>query len=205
MGKIGSRLTPASWLLLVACRSGGDVDERSRELRAVGGVVLSPSQDISAPDDTTVDVISTFISNAYYADTDIKHSFQTTFGERVDCIEFAAQPAVRALVAAGGSADPPPLPPAPLSPAGLEIPTPGEDAFLGTEDSDGNTRSCDGTTVPMMRPTVGDVQNAGGVAAFLSAVRRPHPRDSLESTAQWSSPDLVDSFSTLPSYLTSCT
>jgi hypothetical protein len=165
-------------ILLVGCGS------RPEESLRTNASALGPplAADASTVSDATVSNIEAFIAANYYADSDIQHSFHTIFGEQVDCIDFYAQPSIRMNIAAGLSVTAPPST-LDLPPGGSDVP-PGPDAFSGAPDEDGNARACSGDTVPISRPTVEQVQAAGGILAFQNRPR-PHPRDSNQNTHQY--------------------
>jgi hypothetical protein len=91
-----------------------------------------------------------------YLSQDVRHTFRAKGGDTIDCVDFFAEPGVKALAARGT-----PL----ASPVALE-PRPeveekfratvhaGEDvSFNGESDEDGNARSCPAGTVPELRLT----------------------------------------------------
>jgi hypothetical protein len=146
------------------------------------GTTRSALDPPSAADASDVSDIEAFIAENYYSDSDIQHSFHTIFGEQIDCIDFYAQHSVRMNLAAGLTVAAPPSP-LDLPPVDSTVP-PGPDAFMGAPDDDGNARACTGNTVPTSRPTVEDIQAAGGILAFQSRPS-PRPRDSNQSTDQY--------------------
>jgi Neprosin len=107
-----------------------------------------------------------------YTSKDVQSSFVTRYGETVDCIDFYAQPGVKALAARGVSV-PLPTPPAMLpadtalagAATGLE-----EAAFDGSPDVNGAPRRCAGRTVPYVRLTADRINRAGGLDTFGRAV-----------------------------------
>jgi hypothetical protein len=164
-------------VLLFGC--GTRPEETTAQTSA--SALASPSA-ADAGDADDASSVEAFIAANYYADSDIQHSFHTIFGEQVDCIDFYAQPSVRSSLASGVPV-PAPASPLDLPPAISDVP-PGPDAFMGAPDADGNARACSGNTVPMIRPTVGEVQAAGGIAAFQNR-HRARPRDANQSTLQY--------------------
>ena len=112
-------------------------------------------------------------TRTFYSDTDIVYSFQTSLGKPVDCIAFAAQHSVKALLAMGATVPttaPPAFtasPPAPPPNADPALP------FHGQADPNGKAQACPSGTVPVSRPTVAQVTAAGGVAAYQLAVAHP--------------------------------
>jgi hypothetical protein len=96
--------------------------------------------------------------DSLYKRSDVVSSFRTKFGEDIDCIDFYAQPAVRAERAHGREVPVPDLSastaralPPPQAPAS-DGPDPFEDvAFNGRPDENGNPRECFGMTVPVVR------------------------------------------------------
>jgi hypothetical protein len=117
--------------------------------------------------------------DARYKRSDVVSSFHTKFGEDIDCVDFYAQPAVRAMMARGQK---PPIVYASEMP-GAVGPLPeinsgplADVAFNGKPDENGNPRKCFGASVPMVRQTVAQVRAAGGLNAFLKRrARKPPP------------------------------
>jgi hypothetical protein len=102
------------------------------------------------------------------------------FGDSVDCIDFAAQPAVRDILAKGFPlpADTPPSGLIASNQSSLSPPAHSDAALDGTPDSNGSSRSCPTGTVPFTRPSVAQIQQAGGLSAYLSpqrAAKRSRP------------------------------
>jgi hypothetical protein len=117
----------------------------------------------AAPDETAR--ITNYI-DSQYTPTDVRHSFHTKFGETVDCIDFFAQPGVKALAANGTPITtlPPPIAtPIQIDPGLADV------LFLGTPDDQGRPRSCPPGSVPVIRLTVDRIKAAGGLDAFLEA------------------------------------
>lgn len=122
--------------------------------------------------------IQNYLDTTYYATTDVASSFLSASGQQIDCIDFSAQKSVKAWRARGVTIPttfPGPLPlpasmPPPNTPAGATINS-------GVPDQNGHSRRCAAGFVPALRPTVAQVQAAGGVAAFKQALaRRPRPQ-----------------------------
>ena len=140
----------------------------------------------SQPSALSTDEIQTYLNSKFYADSDIRHSFNTAVGERIDCIDFYAQPTVKAMLAAG-LAVPTAVPPAPPLPTGIPKPhkPPAVSVkFDGSPDQDGNARQCPPGTVPAMRPTRAEIQGAGGLNAYLSRKRPPPTVDPNQDPLQ---------------------
>lgn len=118
-----------------------------------------------------------YIDLMFYSSVNIHYSFHTIAGEPIDCIDFYAQRSVKGFVASNVGVDMPRIPPPPQPPVGM--PTPRKPptvsiAFDGSLDKDGRERRCPTGLVPAMRPTVADVEAAGGVDKYR-AVTRPPP------------------------------
>lgn len=120
--------------------------------------------------------------DSLYKRSDVLSSFRTKFGEDIDCIDFYAQPAVRAERAHGREVPVPDmsastaraLPPPQASVS--DGPDPFEDvAFNGRPDENGNPRECFGMTVPVVRKSIAEIKSAGGLASYLKRRRRPLP------------------------------
>ncbi|HEY8087255.1 MAG TPA: hypothetical protein VIF09_05410, partial [Polyangiaceae bacterium] len=112
--------------------------------------------------------------DARYRPSDVRHSFRTSLGQDIDCIDFFAQPGVRALAAQGHPITS--IPAVPDLPANVRPSEPsGEEveqgvAFDGSLDVAGSARACPVGTVPQVRLTVEQVQHAGGLEAFRKAL-----------------------------------
>jgi hypothetical protein len=118
--------------------------------------------------------------DARYQASDVRHSFRSSGGQDIDCIDFFAQPGVKALGAKGRAITS--IPETPHIPAELqslvassgtardahEAPV----AFAGDLDPNGSVRACPEGTVPQVRITVEQVQHAGGVDAFRQRVHQ---------------------------------
>jgi hypothetical protein len=102
-----------------------------------------------------------------YVQSDVKYSFHTKFGETIDCVDFFAQPGVKALAAAGHPITQLPMPA--TQPSTQSSSKPSDDAFLGDPDDEGRPRACPATTVPILRITASDIGNSGGLDSFLNA------------------------------------
>jgi hypothetical protein len=109
-----------------------------------------------------------FIDATYYAASDIRSSFMDG-AQQIDCIDFAAQHSVKAWKAAGVTI-PTTAPAAPVRPGSMDPPnvSPGF-GYTGQPDVNGHAESCASGQVPVSRPTVAQIQAAGGVAAFVQA------------------------------------
>lgn len=102
--------------------------------------------------------------NLRYLPADVVYSFQTKFGEDIDCIEYLKQPGAKALAAAGSPLTlVPPTQPPPVKAFG-------DIAFDGTSsDTMGHRRACPNGTVPLLRITVDDVRARGGLDSYIRA------------------------------------
>lgn len=131
--------------------------------------------------------VQRFLDERYTA-ADVRHSFHTIFGEAIDCIDFFAQPGVKALAARGTPVTE--MPPAPRAPDGAGDPL-AEVEFRGQLDQDGLPRACPAGTVPILRITAADVEAAGGLERFTRPYRRKPP-PFMKSSAQGPSSSLGD-------------
>jgi hypothetical protein len=104
-----------------------------------------------------------FVSGRYQT-SDIKHSFRTKLGDTIDCIDFFAQPGVKALAARGTPIET--LPPPAQNPQNSNT------LFDASADENGATRQCPDTTVPQVRLTVDEIEKAGGIDAYLSHIKK---------------------------------
>ncbi len=105
--------------------------------------------------------------NARYLPTDVTYSFRTKFGEMIDCIDFFAQPGVKAMAKKG-------TPITTLPPPAMQIPLREGNAlfdvaFRGQPDDEGRPRACPSGTAPILRITPAQVEAAGGLDAFTRA------------------------------------
>lgn len=114
--------------------------------------------------------------DSFYTAKDVTHSFRTKFGEDVDCIDFYAQPSVRARVAQGEHVE---VPEAPEPPSAAKRDPKARDLFAeavgfnGELDENGSGRRCTGNTVPFIRKTAAQIQAAGGLDAYLKLRSQP--------------------------------
>jgi hypothetical protein len=154
----------------IAC-SGGNPSAPG----AAGGTPspIAPAPVASHGDTTSV---RAFLDARYRAQ-DVRHSFRTALGQDIDCIDFFAQPGVRALAARGQALTSIPQAPddrmggfKPGQPMASSDPLPAGVLFDGTADDGGSARSCPEGTVPEVRITAEQVERAGGVEAFRKAI-----------------------------------
>jgi hypothetical protein len=129
--------------------------------------------------------------DARYAASEVRHSFRTKLGETVDCIDFFAQPGVKALAALGQpiTKRPPAAPKTALTGPLAAL------AFDGSLDEDGNQRACPDGDVPIMRLTADDIARAGGIDAVEHAhARKGHPLMSTlpKSESRSGPPDIAN-------------
>lgn len=100
-----------------------------------------------------------------YAPNEVRHSFHTKFGETIDCVDFFAQPGVKALAARGT-----PITELPAPAAQPKVPDALKDIlFTGTPDDEGQPRACPRDSVPILRVTSKEIHAAGGLDAFVAA------------------------------------
>jgi hypothetical protein len=121
---------------------------------------------VAAPGSLEATRVSAFVESRYQP-KEVQHSFHTVNGETIDCIDFFAQPGVKALAARGVSV---PLPPA-ADTSAITGPL-AELAFLGQPDDEGKPRICKSPTVPMLRVTPEMIAAAGGIDAYQTAFTR---------------------------------
>jgi hypothetical protein len=108
--------------------------------------------------------------DARYGSTDIRHRFRSRFGEAIDCIDFFAQPGVKALAAEGIVFDEIPKARVDDRPGNSDAPDFGA---AGDPDEEGHARICPQGSVPMKRITAREIMSAGGLDAFRAAGNRP--------------------------------
>ncbi len=161
------RLIVPTSVLCAACGAAGPDSGKSGagSAPAVAAPALAPG---SAAE---LARIQSFL-DARYTAAEVHGSFHTKFGETVDCVDFYAQPGVKAL-AARGVAVSPPAAPTQTSPLAVSPSSTGgalaDVAFNGQPDDQGRPQSCPGATVPMLRTTVDEVLAHGGLDKYLRA------------------------------------
>jgi hypothetical protein len=114
-----------------------------------------------------------------YTPGDVRHSYTDTFEQKVDCVDFYAEPGVKAAMARGIEFP---------EPEHLDVPDEVRARFPVSQkpaaapseqelrDADGNLRSCPDGTVPHHRVTPGEIAKRGGLDAFLAPPHRTKPR-----------------------------
>jgi hypothetical protein len=124
--------------------------------------------------------------DARYTANDVRHTFETQAGELVDCVDFFAEPGVKALAARGT-----PLTEMPhitlstdveaqiaaVAPAGDDV------SFDGAPDRNGSARACPDGTVPEIRLTAERIAKVGGLDAFLRAVHGKQGPEASRATS----------------------
>src|SRR5579872_1549250 len=155
-------------------------DSLGARTNAAPALALAAAVAPSATDDPAV--VAAY-RNSFYDDADILHSFQTTVGETIDCIDFYAQRSVKGLVAQGQRPDITKLPKPPPLPGGVpEANVPSHFAFDGSPDLNGNARQCPPGAVAVTRPSVTDITAAGGLEKFKATRRRRPVPSGSQST-----------------------
>jgi hypothetical protein len=154
----------------------------------LGLAAATPTAEPST-DATETARIQQYLDSEYTAQ-DVRYSFVTKFGEDIDCIDFEAQPGVKERRARGlpvtmPTAPPTPPPSFPTSQrAGGTNPL-ADVAFNGQLDVNGNPRRCPPASVPVVRRTVSQIQQAGGLDAYLARgrnVKKGMPQDSSKGS-----------------------
>jgi len=118
--------------------------------------------------------------DARYATSDVWHTFESKEEQLIDCIDFYAQPGVKALVARGvGLLDLDAIPkrlvlnePSRTGRARAEQPVASSE---GRTDALGRPRVCPENSVPMVRLTAEEIQAAGGLDAYERLMSRKEP------------------------------
>jgi hypothetical protein len=166
----GALAAQTASLLLTACsaeRHTGEDETQAVRQGVSASPGTTPSQPASAADETQQ--IQDLL-DARYKTSDVRYSFETMFGETIDCIDYYSQPGARSLMRAGKEV-PKPLPAATYERSSLP-----DYMFNGKPDRRGNARACPNGTVPMLRITVDDVRASGGLASRrLHSPKRPPP------------------------------
>jgi hypothetical protein len=124
--------------------------------------------------------------DARYTAKDVRHTFKSKAHELVDCVDFFAEPGVKALAAKGTPLTEMPhvaLPPEVEADIHSAAPAGDDFSFNGALDEDGNARACPDGSVPEIRLTADRIKKVGGLDAFTHAVhkkqgpRGPKPAD----------------------------
>jgi Neprosin len=138
--------------------------------------------------------IQAFVDSRYKA-SDVRSSFRTKFGEDIDCVDFFAEPGVKAMAARGEPITelpvPPPIPEAFLKQHRSSHVTRPEDgvSFRGQLDDDGRPEKCPVGTVAEVRITAEQIQREGGLDAFRDhRYPRKHGRPAPPTNGQCSGP-----------------
>ena len=145
-------------LLQTGCsaeRRTGEDDTQSVRQGVSASPGAAPSQPAPLADETRQ--IQDLL-DARYRVSDVRYSFETMFGETVDCVDYYSQPAVRELIAAGKQV------PKPLPATAYERSSLPDYMFNGKPDRRGNARACPDGTAPVIRITVDDIRASGGLA-----------------------------------------
>lgn len=130
----------------------------------------------AAPDPQEAARVQTFLDGRYKT-TDVRYSFHTRAGQDIDCVDFFAEPGVKALAAQGKALtaipETPPLPEALRKRAASTGSRPEDDlAFHGQLDENGNPEQCPAGSVPEVRITADDIARSGGLDAFSQRFAR---------------------------------
>jgi hypothetical protein len=149
-----------------------------------GTEILEPSS-VQLGTQASSDASKTIDIQAYidslYSPKDVRHTFTTKFNDVVDCVDFHAQPSVRALAKRGIAVvdgAPPVSPPALPNPPAVDPSI----ALNGQTDQNGSARSCPAGSVPYPRVTVARIEAAGGLDAYVHPAGHsipPPPSDPL--------------------------
>jgi hypothetical protein len=128
-----------------------------------------------APADATDAARVQAFLDARYKASDVRYSFHTRAGQDIDCVDFFAEPGVKALAARGRAVTipkPPALPEELAKELEKRAPTAGprpEDdfAFHGQPDVNGNPEKCPDGSVPEVRITAEEIARAGGLDEYM--------------------------------------
>ncbi len=116
-----------------------------------------------------------------YSTNDVWRTFEAKSGQIIDCIDWFAQPGVRAMAAKGKPITRIPTPP-PLPKGAVKVSSIPDWALNGALDKNGVPRTCAPNGVAMVRITVADILAAGGLDAYLARQRHHTFPDDQEST-----------------------
>lgn len=175
-------LTSLYAFLHVGCSSSPEEAPKGASIGAPAGLasaVGSPAG-VSPVADPAAEAarIQAFVDSRYKT-TDVRYSFRTKFGEDIDCVDFFAEPGVKAMAARGTPITelpkPPPIPEAFLKQHRTSRVTKPEDgvSFRGQLDENGRAERCPVGTVAEVRITPEQIQREGGLDAYR-AHRYPH-------------------------------
>jgi hypothetical protein len=165
------------WLLLTASGAAGCPQQTTPASQPPPAIAQTEEERVQA------------LVDSRYAPGDVRHSFRAKWGDAIDCIDFFAQPGVRALAARGHplARMPESNPPSERRPGGPARPSKllaSEDfVFRGEPDEDGHARRCPPRTVPIVRVTRAQIERAGGLAAILKYVNGKAPPPSCTKPA----------------------
>ena len=129
------------------------------------GVSTTAGAGVSA---TELAKIQAYLNSRYMA-SDVWRTFIAATGQTIDCIDWFAQPSVKAMAAKGTPITQIPTPP-PL-PTGLVKASIPDWALNGVPDNNGVPRTCAPNGVAMVRVTVAEILAAGGLDAYLARPR----------------------------------
>jgi hypothetical protein len=126
-----------------------------------------------------------------YKPGDVRHSYTDESGQFVDCVDYYAEPGVKAAMARGIMFS---------EPEHLEVPDEIRTRWTATHtdtataveralrDAQEKLRPCPVGTVPHLRITTRDIANRGGLDAFLAPPHRTKPRINASATGQQETP-----------------
>lgn len=157
-------------ILLAACSSANVGHEPT-----AAATLASPASP-AATRDSSPDAVTAYI-DSLYDHTAVRHSFVTGRGDTVDCVDFAAEPGVRALVAQGAKVDSVLASMNERTAAHGAVPAPAPAADVGLDEA-GNLRACPEGTAPHVRLTREKIAAAGGLDAYRATIhahRAPQP------------------------------
>ncbi len=133
--------------------------------------------------------------DARYKAADVRHSFRTTRGQTVDCVDFRATPGGRALAAQGEPLSSVAAPP----PARVRTRSDGSKVVLSAQpapkaegtDEDGQLRLCPEGTVTTIRVTKEEIALAGGLDAYKATRQKQAPPKMPRANVQAPRPAIV--------------
>lgn len=192
-GRVSAFAFILTGVILLGCSSNDAIPTQESPVRSRQAVSLSDAGAVSTSTgsvNTVTDAgvsatelarIQAYLDSGYTA-KDIWRTFETKLGQTIDCIDWFAQPGVKAMAAKGTPiTEIPTSPPLPAGVAQDVIPMP-DWGFNGAPDKNGVPRECPPKSTPMVRVTIADILAAGGLDAYLHAqTSRPIP-DDIEHT-----------------------
>jgi hypothetical protein len=127
-----------------------------------------------------LDRMAAFRKKQSYDQTDVWHRFKTDDGQKIDCVDFYAQPAFKLVNGIGRM---PPTPPDPVSNDGIDIEVIPELDTAPTLDEDGREQRCPEGSVPIPRWELKDLARFEKLNEYLRKPSVEAPNTNVDSRA----------------------